>query len=74
MAAIDMERAKPVKVTIQQPKKGAAGMPESRRKALILWEMFGRPLGDDGIRILQQAIEQSTDEQIRETLRHIARQ
>ena len=50
-----------------------ANMPESRRKAVILWEMFGRPMGDDGIRILQQAIEQSTDEQIQATLRHLAR-
>lgn len=49
-------------------------MPESRRKAIILWEMFGRPMGEDGIRLLQQAIEQLTDEQILETLRHIARQ
>lgn len=50
-----------------------ANLPESRRKAIILWEMFGRPMGEDGIRILQQAIEQSTDEQVRETLRHLAR-
>lgn len=48
-------------------------MPESRRKAVILWEMFGRPLGIDGIRLLQQAVEQSTDEQIAATLRHLAR-
>ena len=46
-------------------------MPETRRKAVILWEMFGRPMGEDGIRILQQAIEQSTDEQIMNTLRHL---
>lgn len=50
-----------------------ANMPESRRKAIILWEMFGRPMGEDGIRILQQAVEQSTDEQIRATLAHIAK-
>ena len=46
-------------------------MPETRRKAVILWEMCGRPMGEDGIRILQQAIEQSTDEQIMNTLRHL---
>lgn len=51
-----------------------ANMPETRRKAVILWEMFGRPMGDDGIRILQQAVEQSTDEQIRNTLRHLQQQ
>ncbi len=48
-----------------------AFLPESRRKAVILWEMIGRPMGDDGIRILQQAIEQSTDDQIKNTLRHL---
>lgn len=51
-----------------------ASMPESRRKAIILWEMFGRPMGADGIRILQQAVEQSTTEQVLATLRHLARQ
>lgn len=50
-----------------------AAMPESRRRAVILWEMFGRPMGDDGIRLLQQAVEQSTPEQIAATLRHISR-
>lgn len=50
-----------------------ANMPESRRKAIIVWEMFGRPMGDDGIRLLQQAIENSTGEQIIETLRHISK-
>lgn len=37
-----------------------ANLPENRRKAIVL-------------RILQQAIEQSTDEQVRETLRHLVR-
>ena len=36
--------------------KTYVNLPESRRKAIILWEMFGRPMGEDGIRILQQAI------------------
>ena len=48
-------------------------MPESRRKAVILWEMLERPLGEGGLRIIQQAIEQSTDEQIVETLKAISR-
>lgn len=48
-------------------------MSESRRRAVILWEMFGRPMGDDGIRLLQQAVEQSTPEQIAAMLRHISR-
>lgn len=51
-----------------------ANMPETRRKAVILWEMFGRPMGEDGIRLLQQAVEQSTDDQIKVTLRHLQRQ
>jgi hypothetical protein len=48
-----------------------ANMPEARRKAVVLWEMIGRPMGDDGIRLLQQAIEQNTNEQIVATLRHL---
>lgn len=48
-----------------------ANMPESRRKAVILWEMIGKPMGYDGIRILKQAVEQATDEQIRNTLRYL---
>jgi hypothetical protein len=50
-----------------------ANMPEDRRKAVILWEMFGRPMGQDGIRILQTAVEQCTDEQVLNTLRAIER-
>jgi hypothetical protein len=50
-----------------------ANLPESRRRAIILWEMFGRPMGVDGVRVLQQAVEQSTNEQVLETLRDLVR-
>lgn len=49
-----------------------ANMPESRRKAVILWEMFDRPMGEDGIRIIQQAVEQSTNEQVLNTLKQLS--
>ncbi|MGE3284175.1 MAG: hypothetical protein AB7O13_24790 [Alphaproteobacteria bacterium] len=50
-----------------------ANMPDDRRKSVILWEMFGRPMGDDGIRLLQQALEQTTDQQVINLLKRIAR-
>lgn len=45
-----------------------SNLPESRRHAIILWEMLDRPLGNDGIRILQTAVEQTTPQQVRDLL------
>lgn len=50
-----------------------ANMPETRRKAVILWEMLERPMGEDGIRIIHEAIEHSTDEQVLNTLKHLSK-
>lgn len=47
-------------------------LPEPRRKAVLIWELFGRPMGADGIDMVQHALEKCTDEQISNTIRHIA--
>lgn len=46
-------------------------MPETTRKAIILWKMFGRPHGRDGYEALRTSVFQTTDEQILTTLRYL---